>query len=149
MPVRLSLWKPAELGDSVATAIFPMNPARRAAKVRTATIHNTKGETLEAVMLVSHPDKHSQGGHFTHWLDGAGNREHQRFAYVACSRPEHLLIVAAKEMTQAERDQLTGIGLVPVSSLESDINPIGQEVPKTVAATPKKMTAAKAFTAAG
>ena len=32
---------------------------------RTTTIHSVKGETLNAVLLVSHPNKLSPGGHFS------------------------------------------------------------------------------------
>ncbi|MEO6832303.1 MAG: hypothetical protein ABI378_07850, partial [Chitinophagaceae bacterium] len=38
---------------------------------------------------------HSQGGYFEHWLTGdSEKKEHVRFAYVASSRPKHLIIWA-------------------------------------------------------
>lgn len=89
-------------------------------RIRATTIHDTKGETLDAVMLVSSPDKRSKGGNFEHWLDPSpGNEEHRRFAYVACSRPRHLLIVAVKTLSAAQRANLTALGLVVVTDLTS------------------------------
>ena len=87
-------------------------------RIRATTIHDAKGETLDAVMLVSSADKRSQGGHFEHWIDhSSGNEEHRRFAYVACSRPRHLLIVATKKLSSAQRASLTALGLVAVTDL--------------------------------
>lgn len=132
----------AAVGDAI-------NPVKQVAKVRTATIHSTKGETLEAVMLVSSPDKKSKGGHFEHWLDpGAGNEEHKRFAYVAGSRPKYLLIIAAKTLSQADREKLQSIGLVPVSDMEADVHPIQKEAKPRVSAR-AAMTAETKFAAAG
>jgi DNA helicase II / ATP-dependent DNA helicase PcrA len=64
-------------------------------KIRITTIHDVKGETFDAVMLVSSKDKQSKGGHYEHWIsDLPENSEFVRFAYVASSRPKHLLIWA-------------------------------------------------------
>lgn len=69
------------------------------ADINIATIHSVKGRTFDAVMLISSPDKRSKGGHFEHWIDNAlGNDEHKRFAYVACSRPRHLLVMAVPKL---------------------------------------------------
>lgn len=81
--------------------------------VRTTTIHSVKGETLDAVMLVSHRDKTSRGGHYTHWLrEGNFVEEHIRFAYVACSRPKHLLVIATPTLNQADLAKLRNLGFV-------------------------------------
>ena len=96
---------------------------QRIPRVRTTTIHDAKGETLDAVLLVSAPDKHSKGGHFEHWIrPSSGNEEHSRFAYVACSRPKHLLIIAAKKMNAKDKNDLIGLGLVPVADLMGTIS---------------------------
>lgn len=80
--------------------------------LRTSTIHSVKGETLDAVLLVSHRDKRSQGGHFEHWLNpDPGEEEFKRFAYVACSRPKHLLVIATPVLTKSQLDALKDIGL--------------------------------------
>lgn len=64
-------------------------------KMRMTTFHDVKGETLDAVLIVSAKDKKSKGGHFEHWLsDATDEKEYVRFAYVASSRPKHLLIWA-------------------------------------------------------
>jgi DNA helicase-2/ATP-dependent DNA helicase PcrA len=80
---------------------------------RTTTIHSVKGETLSAVLLISHHNRQSQGGHFSHWLRvGNFNPEHIRFAYVACSRPKYALIVATPQLQAGDLQQLQNLGLV-------------------------------------
>lgn len=76
------------------------------------TIHGIKGDTYEATLLVSAPNKQSKGGHFEHWLENPEN-EYNRFAYVACTRPKHLLIVATPKLKKASRDILISLGLKP------------------------------------
>lgn len=64
-------------------------------KIRLTTFHDVKGETLDAVLIVSAKDKKSRGGHFEQWLSEEPNeKEFVRFAYVASSRPKHLVIWA-------------------------------------------------------
>lgn len=64
-------------------------------KIRMTTFHDVKGETLDAVLIVSAKDKKSRGGHFEQWLScQPDEKEFVRFAYVASSRPKHLLIWA-------------------------------------------------------
>jgi DNA helicase II / ATP-dependent DNA helicase PcrA len=64
-------------------------------EIRIATIHSVKGETLDAVMLVSSETKNSEGGHYEHWISNLPeHNEYIRFAYVASSRPKNLLIWA-------------------------------------------------------
>lgn len=81
--------------------------------LRTTTIHSVKGETLDAVLLVSSSDRRSPGGHYSHWLrEGAYDEEHIRFAYVATSRPKHLLVIATPTINVTERTKLTNLGFV-------------------------------------
>lgn len=78
---------------------------------RTTTIHSVKGETMSAVLLVSHHNRQSKGGHFSQWLQiGAFDPEHIRFAYVACSRPKYLLIMATPQLNHTEMTNLTNLG---------------------------------------
>jgi DNA helicase II / ATP-dependent DNA helicase PcrA len=64
-------------------------------KIRMTTFHDVKGETLDAVLIVSAKDKKSRGGHFEQWIsDKHDEKEFVRFAYVASSRPKHLMIWA-------------------------------------------------------
>lgn len=80
---------------------------------RTTTIHSVKGETLNAVLLISHHNRQSQGGHFSHWLRvGNFNPEHIRFAYVACSRPKYALIIATPQLQAGQLQTLQNLGLV-------------------------------------
>ncbi len=80
---------------------------------RTTTIHSVKGETLNAVLLVSHINKQSKGGHFSHWLkEGNFDPEHIRFAYVAMSRPKHALIIATPQLSNADLAKFQNLGFV-------------------------------------
>jgi DNA helicase II / ATP-dependent DNA helicase PcrA len=81
--------------------------------IRTTTIHSVKGETLDAILLLSHKDKKSKGGHYSHWLrEGNFEDEHIRFAYVALSRPRHLIVLAIKSPTKAEIKKIEDLGFV-------------------------------------
>ena len=78
--------------------------------LRVTTIHNVKGETLEALMLVSSLDtRGTSDGYWTMWLDNPAS-EATRLAYVASSRPRQLLVWAIPEPSEAELDKLTQIG---------------------------------------
>ena len=61
-------------------------------KVRVDTIHGVKGETLDAVMLVSN-SRVGKNGSYKEWLADKDS-EAARLAYVASSRPKHLLVWA-------------------------------------------------------
>jgi DNA helicase-2/ATP-dependent DNA helicase PcrA len=90
--------------------------------LRITTIHNVKGETFEAVLLVSSPDRRSPGGHFSHWLNPEQSKEeYQRFAYVAFSRPKHLLIVAAPQLDAEELHSFEDLGFIPKDIDDHDI----------------------------
>lgn len=79
--------------------------------IRSTTIHSVKGETLDAVLLLSHKNKLSKGGHYSHWLIGENTEpEHIRFAYVACSRPKFFLILATPKLSEVDKASLTGLG---------------------------------------
>jgi len=68
-------------------------------KIRMTTFHDIKGESLDAALVVSSKTKSSKGGHYEHWIS-KDNREEEytRFAYVASSRPRHLLIWAVPKI---------------------------------------------------
>ena len=82
--------------------------------IRFATIHDIKGENLDAVMLTSSPNRQGdKGGHFQSWLEpAAGNEEYTRFAYVACSRPRHFLIVATPKLKDIQLQAFLDFGFV-------------------------------------
>lgn len=72
-------------------------------KIRMTTFHDVKGETMHAAMIVSAKDKTSQGGHYEHWLSSeTDKKEFVRFAYVASSRPKHLLVWAIPKKSKNE-----------------------------------------------
>ena len=73
-------------------------------KIRITSIHKIKGETLDAVMLVSNPTRQGGGGGFwLNWLEDPKS-EYARFAYVASSRPKYLLVWAIPNKT-LEREE--------------------------------------------
>ena len=76
--------------------------------IRITSIHKIKGQTLDAVVIVSAPDKRGDGGHWRHWLDQTSDDgEHARFGYVASSRPRYLLIWAIPKGKPKDDDQAT------------------------------------------
>ncbi len=80
--------------------------------IRITTIHAVKGETMEAIMLVSAPSKQgTSDGHWHQWL-GDPSSEAARFAYVASSRPQHLLVWAVPEEKNADYTRLEKLGFV-------------------------------------
>lgn len=83
--------------------------------VKVSTIHSVKGETFDATLLVSSPDKKgSKGGHWSEWLANP-NDEDARFAYVASSRPRKLLVwgvPAPKNKTDLKKLEDLGFNIV-------------------------------------
>lgn len=83
-------------------------------EIRITTFHKVKGETLDAVLVVSASNKKSNGGHWEHWLDiDRENGEHSRFAYVASSRPKRLLAWAVPDNSSATKRRLAELGFSP------------------------------------
>ncbi len=84
--------------------------------IRVTTFHQVKGQTFEAILLVSAPDKRSDGGHWTQWIDATNSDgEHARFAYVASSRPKYLLGWAVPPPSENEKNKLENLGLTEVN----------------------------------
>ena len=77
-------------------------------RIRTTTIHQAKGETLDAVLVVSAPNK-GAGGHWSEWVDNQQS-ESARFAYVASSRPRMLLAWAIPTPKACDRSKLEEMG---------------------------------------
>lgn len=91
--VTKNIKAPSNKGDKCVSDDYKIYSSLN--NIRTTTIHNVKGETLDAVLLVSSPKKMTKEGHLTHWITQEG--EAARLAYVASSRPKHLLIWAIPE----------------------------------------------------
>lgn len=74
---------------SLNVAATLSKPRPTSCAIRISTIHGVKGETFDAILLVS-PTAKGQGGHWKEWLANR-NEEPARFAYVASSRPRYML----------------------------------------------------------
>lgn len=74
-----------------------------------ATIHQVKGETHEATVVVSSLQPGPNQSNWKDWLADSDS-EAARFAYVASSRPSHLLIWAVKKLKDDESKTLSGLG---------------------------------------
>ncbi|TKA91602.1 UvrD-helicase domain-containing protein [Halopseudomonas bauzanensis] len=77
-------------------------------KHRLATIHQVKGESHDATVLLSSLKAGFQGN-WKDWLQDPLS-EAARFAYVASSRPRHLLIWGVKSLKPDERFRMTDLG---------------------------------------
>lgn len=75
---------------------------------RVATIHQVKGESHDATVLLSSLKAGSQGN-WKDWLQDPLS-EAARFAYVASSRPRHLLIWGVKSLKPDERVRIADLG---------------------------------------
>lgn len=77
--------------------------------LRYETIHQVKGETHDVTVVVS---SQQPGVHQSHWQDWLRDRrsEAARFAYVASSRPQHMLIWAVKKLKAEDRPVLAQLG---------------------------------------
>jgi DNA helicase-2/ATP-dependent DNA helicase PcrA len=83
-------------------------------RIRTTTIHDVKGETLDSAMIVSSLDKRSKGGHWEDWFNqnpsSSDEFEHKRYGYVALSRPKHLLVLATPKLSSVHKHFFEGLG---------------------------------------
>jgi hypothetical protein len=110
-------------GKSVLETLRSFFKHEQANDLRITTIHSIKGETLDAILLVSAPSKQgTQDGHWTQWLANS-KTEAARLAYVASSRPKHLLTWAIPgPINQQEKDRIHNIGF-HVVEMKIDGNP--------------------------
>ena len=85
----------------------PSGPTR----IPVTTIHDVKGQTFDAVMVVSalHKGGATKDGHWEYWLEDK-NSEAARLAYVASSRPRHLLVWAVPEGNGGHDTALSELG---------------------------------------
>lgn len=78
-------------------------------KLRYETIHQVKGETHDVTVVVSSLKSGKYHSHWQDWLRDRGS-EATRFAYVASSRPQHMLIWAVKKLKPEHRPVLAQLG---------------------------------------
>lgn len=100
---------PAKIGtDQVEDTLLPGDA--RSSSIRITTIHSVKGQTYDAVLVVSASSKQGTiDGHWTQWLENPQS-EAARLSYVASSRPRQLLIWAISQPTKEERKQIKALG---------------------------------------
>jgi DNA helicase-2/ATP-dependent DNA helicase PcrA len=98
---------PAGLGEEKVRAAAQNLPVHER-KRTLATIHEVKGETHDLTMLVS-SSKQGEDSHWKEWLADPQS-EAARFAYVASSRPRHILIWAVKALKAPDRKKLVDLG---------------------------------------
>lgn len=97
-------------GAKVITSEISISNTNKS-KIPITTIHDVKGQTFDATMVVSSPNRIGSDGHWTHWLDDPTS-EAARLAYVASSRSKHLLVWAVPELNDAGKKQLADLGFV-------------------------------------
>ncbi len=103
-------------GDSANKVINTIKyTAVGSSQIKVKTIHAVKGQTLEAVMVVSAKSKGGpkKDGHWEEWLIDQDS-EAARLAYVASSRPKMILVWAVPEADAVQRKRLCDLGLQPV-----------------------------------
>ncbi|MDA7087085.1 ATP-dependent helicase [Pseudomonas sp. SA3-5] len=100
---------PAALGKTTLQSRLVARHQDTGTRIRFATIHQVKGETHEATVVVS---SLQSGPHQSNWKDWLADpaSEAARFAYVASSRPSHLLIWAVKKLKDDESKTLSDLG---------------------------------------
>lgn len=109
--VRARVRAPRGKGAQLVNALTSVNHVHNL--FHTTTIHGVKGQTYEAVMLISSRTAHGDGGHASHWLRIAPiDQEHIRFAYVAVSRPRKLLVIATPALNAQYQNALNALGFV-------------------------------------
>lgn len=103
---------PPQMGDKNVLETLPsFRQHEQGSNLKITTIHSVKGETLSSILLVSAPSRQgTQDGYWTQWLDNPAS-EAARLAYVASSRPRHLLAWAIPApITGSEKDRLRKMG---------------------------------------
>ncbi|WP_313242857.1 ATP-dependent helicase [Stutzerimonas nitrititolerans] len=104
----VSLSAPAGKGSEALAEQLLQEGQQPISNYRVATIHQVKGESHDATVLLSSLKAGSQGN-WKDWLQDPLS-EAARFAYVASSRPRHLLIWGVKELKSNERDRVADLG---------------------------------------
>jgi len=100
---------PAGLGKTTLQSRLVDRHQDTGTRLRFATIHQVKGETHEATVVVSSLQSGPNQSNWKDWLADPVS-EAARFAYVASSRPRHLLIWAVKKLKDDESKTLSGLG---------------------------------------
>ncbi|WP_435547747.1 UvrD-helicase domain-containing protein [Desulfobacterium sp. N47] len=105
-------------GSASQTVISTLETVEKSdvSNILVTTFHQVKGRTFDAILVVSAPDKRSDGGHWSQWVDAANSDgEHARFAYVASSRPKVLLGWAIPSPSEEDEKKLKELGLTAIN----------------------------------
>lgn len=92
----------------VVNTIVKIIPNNQTSNIRITTFHQAKGETFDAVLVVSAINQR-KGGHWKEWLKNK-NHENTRFAYVASSGPKYLLAWAIPKISEEDKNKITAMG---------------------------------------
>lgn len=76
--------------------------------VKVQTIHAVKGCSYEVVLLASTPNATGKAGYWENWIND--KQETTRMAYVACTRPKHLLCWAVPKLNDVQRASIESLG---------------------------------------
>jgi len=79
-------------------------------QLRVETVHSVKGCTFDAVLFMSTHDARGKTGYWENWL--LEGEESMRIAYIACTRPKHLLCWGVPVLTAEGRIKIESIGFV-------------------------------------
>lgn len=107
-PQKIDFKSPSGQAEFKVIDTLAVKDERAPIKIPIKTIHAVKGQTFDAVMVVSSSSK-GRSGHWEKWLEDS-NKEPARFAYVASSRPKQVLVWAIPYTD--DKDELNHLGLV-------------------------------------
>jgi len=108
--VKSKIKAPRGSAKNLVSAKFKTISTRYSKKVRMTTFHDIKGESLDAALVVS-SNRKGKGGHVKEWMSAdVQEQEYTRFAYVASSRPRHLLIWAVPKLDDKLRGEIIKLG---------------------------------------
>lgn len=105
---KINLSAPSGQGSDKLSTRLSMVELQPVVTHRYATIHQVKGETHDATVVISSLKSGNQS-HWKDWLNDPST-EAARFAYVASSRPRHLLIWGVKTLKPTEQKRLVQLG---------------------------------------
>ena len=111
---------PRDTGNKNVLDTLPFfNDEEKETTLRITTIHSLKGESLDAILLVSAPTgQGTPDGHWTKWVAQPDSAA-ARLAYVASSRPRHLLAWAIrKPINSKEKETIRNLGFCVVEMSE-------------------------------
>lgn len=110
-------------GNQVVLDTLPAFPKDKETNLRITTIHSVKGKTLDGLMLVSARSKQGTiDGYWTQWIENPKS-EAARLAYVASSRPKHLLVWAIPSTSNKnELKKISGLGFEIISVRTTNCN---------------------------